>query len=45
MPNRDGTGPTGKGPKTGRGLGKCQGETTNTENRPFNKGLGQGKNR
>lgn len=23
MPNRDGTGPEGKGPKTGRGLGQC----------------------
>jgi len=23
MPNRDGTGPQGKGPKTGRGLGPC----------------------
>jgi predicted DNA-binding protein (UPF0251 family) len=24
MPNRDGTGPEGKGPRTGRGLGKCK---------------------
>jgi hypothetical protein len=23
MPNRDGTGPEGKGPRTGRGLGPC----------------------
>ena len=23
MPNRDGTGPLGKGPRTGRGLGPC----------------------
>ena len=23
MPNRDGTGPQGGGPKTGRGLGNC----------------------
>jgi uncharacterized protein len=23
MPNKDGTGPDGEGPKTGRGLGKC----------------------
>lgn len=23
MPRRDGTGPDGKGPKTGRGLGPC----------------------
>ncbi|MBW3015731.1 DUF5320 domain-containing protein [Candidatus Woesearchaeota archaeon] len=25
MPNEDGTGPEGKGPKTGRQLGKCEG--------------------
>ena len=25
MPNKDGKGPLGKGPKTGRQLGKCQG--------------------
>ena len=24
MPNRDGTGPLGKGPRTGRGMGKCK---------------------
>jgi hypothetical protein len=24
MPNKDGTGPQGKGPKTGRALGKCK---------------------
>ena len=31
MPNRDGTGPFGKGPRTGRGLGKCKlrGKTSN----------------
>ena len=23
LPNRDGTGPEGRGPKTGRGLGDC----------------------
>lgn len=23
MPNRDGTGPEGEGPKTGRGMGNC----------------------
>lgn len=23
MPNRNGTGPEGRGPKTGRGLGSC----------------------
>lgn len=39
MPNKDGTGPEGKGPRTGRGLGNCspkEGETLN-ETR---KGLG-----
>ncbi len=25
MPNRDGTGPEGKGPKTGRQMGNCEG--------------------
>jgi hypothetical protein len=25
MPNQDGTGPQGQGPKTGRGFGLCQG--------------------
>jgi len=25
MPNLDGTGPAGKGPMTGRGLGRCSG--------------------
>ena len=25
MPNKNGTGPEGKGPKTGRGLGYCSG--------------------
>ncbi|MFH1589837.1 MAG: DUF5320 domain-containing protein [archaeon] len=24
MPNKDGTGPEGKGPKTGRGTGNCK---------------------
>lgn len=26
MPFRDGTGPTGKGPRTGRGAGNCAGQ-------------------
>jgi hypothetical protein len=25
MPNKDGTGPKGKGPKTGRQMGNCEG--------------------
>ncbi|MBT3416754.1 DUF5320 domain-containing protein [Candidatus Woesearchaeota archaeon] len=36
MPNRDGTGPNGKGPKTGRQEGKCE----NAE--PIVRGNGQG---
>lgn len=33
MPRLDGTGPEGKGPKTGRGLGDCASkETVKTEN-------------
>ncbi len=35
MPNKNGTGPEGKGPKTGRGLGSC------CEGNP--KGGGQGR--
>ncbi len=31
MPNKDGTGPEGKGPRTGRGKGKCQGQGTADE--------------
>lgn len=34
MPNKDGTGLRGNGPKTGRGLGKCEGEAQ------FQRGLG-----
>ena len=43
MPRLDGTGPEGKGPKTGRGLGNCQtnfGNSANTNNR---RGLGLGR--
>ena len=32
MPNRDGTGPRGKGPKTGRGLGNCKDKQKNKKN-------------
>ncbi|NOQ37936.1 hypothetical protein GQ472_03525 [archaeon] len=34
MPNKDGTGPEGKGPKTGRQMGKCEGA------KPAEAGLG-----
>lgn len=30
MPARNGTGPSGKGPQTGRGLGNCSPSTSNT---------------
>jgi hypothetical protein len=30
MPNKDKTGPEGKGPMTGRGLGKCNPNNTNS---------------
>ena len=30
MPNRDGTGPDGKGKKTGRGLGICDSDNNET---------------
>jgi hypothetical protein len=45
MPNKDKTGPAGLGPKTGRGLGGCQGETQNTDNRPLNLRRGRGLGR
>ena len=41
MPNRDGTGPLGKGPRTGRGLGRCAEDNKNNE--PLNRGNGRGK--
>jgi len=37
MPNRDGTGPNGKGSKTGRQRGKCE----NAE--PIGRGFGNGR--
>ena len=36
MPNRDGTGPEGKGKLTGRQMGPCKGA------KPIGKGRGQG---
>jgi len=35
MPNRDGTGPKGLGPKTGRQMGKCD------DARPIGRGFGK----
>ena len=54
MPNQDGTGPEGKGPKSGRGLGGCSdkdmkkfkdmGYYKDTPKRPMN-GRGRGRGR
>jgi len=50
MPNEDGTGPDGKGPRTGRGQGKCaQIEEDNNGLGPCGNGrprrLGRGRGR
>lgn len=44
MPNKDGTGPAGQGPKTGRGLGPCTPKNLQKEknSRLGNKGRGMG---
>ena len=42
MPNKDKTGPEGKGPKTGRGLGDCS-EDKNQEDDACPQGIGQRK--
>ena len=39
MPNRNGTGPEGRGPRTGRGLGPCGDSTP----RGGGRGLGYGR--
>jgi len=41
MPLRDGTGPLGKGPRTGRGLGNCPG-TSQSKNRNLGRKIGRG---
>lgn len=43
MPRKDKTGPEGKGPKTGRGLGDCTKEKKSDSTRPFLRRLGQGR--
>ncbi|MFW5705209.1 MAG: DUF5320 domain-containing protein [Nanoarchaeota archaeon] len=42
MANRDGTGPQGEGPRTGRGLGNCSG-AENGAGRGFGCGFGRGR--
>lgn len=41
MPNRDKTGPEGKGSKTGRQMGNCEG--AQPQGRGFGRGLGRGR--
>lgn len=43
MPNRNGTGPEGKGAKTGRGLGPCGDEAPKKDRRVFGLGRGLGR--
>ena len=40
MSNRDGTGPEGKGAKTGRGLGNCNPQEYSNEEKPQGSGFG-----
>jgi len=44
MPNKDGTGPEGKGPRTGRGMGKCKPTEDDKldDSRPRRMGRGRG---
>jgi hypothetical protein len=41
MAQMNGTGPEGKGPKTGRGLGKCKKNSLKEESNKLGKGLGK----
>ena len=43
MPSGDGTGPEGKGPKTGRGLGRCGGYDAPGYTRGIPRGMGRGR--
>lgn len=48
MPARDATGPMGRGPKTGRGLGNCNPANVSRQSffgRVFRRGFGQGNGR
>lgn len=40
MPNKNGTGPEGKGSLTGRGLGNCNPQKSSSEDKPQGRGLG-----
>lgn len=39
MPNKNGTGPEGKGAQTGRGLGNCSQQELLSEDKPRRRGL------
>ena len=43
MPARDGTGPMGQGPMTGRAMGYCTGYRVNDNRFTFGRGLGLGR--
>ena len=45
MPNRDRTGPEGKGPKTGRQLGDCEGADPKAGRGRGSRGQGLGRGR
>ena len=43
MPYNDGTGPSGRGPVTGRGFGPCEGDRQNSGFLGFGRGFGFGR--
>ena len=45
MPRKDGTGPRGEGPKTGRGLGRCNSDRKEPrfKDQEYGGGFGQGR--
>jgi len=45
MPRLDKTGPAGKGPKTGRGLGNCEPSTPSRQSKGTGVGTGRGSRR
>lgn len=46
MANRNGTGPSGAGPKTGRGMGKCDPKKPiDNQTQTFGQGRGKGQGR
>jgi len=45
MPKLDGTGPQGRGSRTGRGIGNCPGTGGNRQGLGFGRGIGRGLGR